>query len=395
MWRIVWFFLGLTQLSIEGASPEQVLRRYALARIAFRDCSKPEPFTLRLWVLRRDEARAQQLAAGCGCECRVLARGGFGQVFGGLRRRPVLLGLLATAVAAGIVVPKFVFFYTVEGNETVPTAQILRELDALGVGFGTYGPSIKPQTLKNQMLLRIPRLQWLTVQQSGMCARVVVRERLETEPVLDRRTPTNVVAARAGVITRVQAEAGSCLCAPGQAVTAGQLLVSAYTDFGYKVQLSAARAEVYARTLRTAVCVVPQTQQVKSAPTRTRTALSLLVGRRRIALFGEGETAQHCDRTEIRRFLTLPGGFSLPLGIAITRISEYDTREQALQADAVRQQLTRLVQADAQRQMVAGTIVGSRERVSEQDGCVRLEASLQCEEMIARMQPANLKEAIP
>ena len=87
----------------------------------------------------------------------------------------------------------------------MPSAQILRELQELGVGFGTYGPSIKPQELKNQMLLRIPKLQWLTVQQSGMCARVVVRERPDKEAVLDRKAPTDVIAARAGVLTRVEA----------------------------------------------------------------------------------------------------------------------------------------------------------------------------------------------
>ena len=67
------------------------------------------------------------------------------------------------------------------------------------------------------MLLRIPKLQWLTVQQSGMCARVVVRERPDKAPVLDRKVPTDVIASRAGVLTRVEAVAGNCLCAPGQA----------------------------------------------------------------------------------------------------------------------------------------------------------------------------------
>ena len=71
-------------------------------------------------------------------------------------------------MAGAFVIPKFVFFYEVVGNETVPEAQILRELQNLGVGFGTYGPSIRPQELKNRMLLQIPKLQWLTVQQSGM-----------------------------------------------------------------------------------------------------------------------------------------------------------------------------------------------------------------------------------
>ena len=234
MWRVIWFFLGVSRLSITGASPEWCMQRLAKARIAFHFCAKPDDFTAEIWILRRDEARAAQQIRMGGCDCAVLERSGFSAVFDGLWKRPVLLILLAAAITAAILVPKFVFFYEVEGNEAVPSAQILRELQELGVGFGTYGPSIKPQELKNQMLLRIPKLQWLTVQQSGMCARVVVRERPDKEPVLDRKAPTDVIAARAGVLTRVEAVAGNCLCVPGQAVASGELLVSAYTDFGFK-----------------------------------------------------------------------------------------------------------------------------------------------------------------
>ena len=159
MWRVIWFFLGVSRLSITGASPEWCMQRLAKARVAFHFGAKPDEFTAEVWVLRRDEARAAQLIRMGGCDCEVLEHGGFAAVFGGLGKRPVLLVLLAAAIAAAIVVPKFVFFYAVEGNETVPSAQILRELRELGVGFGTYGPSIKPQELKNQMLLRIPKLQ--------------------------------------------------------------------------------------------------------------------------------------------------------------------------------------------------------------------------------------------
>ena len=44
--------------------------------------------------------------------------------------------------------------------------------------------------------------------------------------------------------------------------------------------------------------------------------------------------------------------------------------------------------------MIAGTILASREHMTEENGGYCLHAALQCEEMIARMQPANLKEAI-
>ena len=394
MWRVIWFFLGVSRLSITGASPEWCMQRLAKARVAFHFGAKPDEFTAEVWVLQRDEARAAQLIRMGGCDCEVLEHGGFAAVFGGLGKRPVLLVLLAAAIAAAIVVPKFVFFYAVEGNETVPSAQILRELRELGVGFGTYGPSIKPQELKNQMLLRIPKLQWLTVQQSGMCARVVVRERPDKEPVLDRKSPTDVIASRAGVLTRVEAVAGNCLCAPGQAVAGGELLVSAYTDFGFKTQVTAARAEIYAETVRQAVCVLPETKTVKDSRTAARCAVSLLVGRRRISLFGAAMPERACEKETKIRYLTLPGGFSLPLGIAITRICEYDTREETLRAQNAEKQLLEQVQADAKRDMIAGTVRDCSVRTEQSGGCIRLYASLRCEEMIARMRPASLKEAI-
>ena len=56
--------------------------------------------------------------------------------------------------------------------------------------------------------------------------------------------------------------------------------------------------------------------------------------------------------------------------------------------------LLELVQADALRDMIAGTITGCSVRTERSGGCIRLHASLRCEEMIARMRPASLKEAI-
>ena len=125
-----------------------------------------------------------------------------------------------------------------------------------------------------------------------------------------------------------------------------------------------------------------------------RSAVSLLVGRRRIALFGGGIPEKPCEKETKTYWLTLPGGFSLPLGIAITGIYEYDTRDEILQEASVQQSLLGQIQTRAQRDMIAGTILDSRCRIQTADGCIRLRATLRCEEMIARMQPANLKEAI-
>ena len=40
MWRVIWFFLGVTRLQVTGASPEWCLQRLAKARVPFHFCGK-------------------------------------------------------------------------------------------------------------------------------------------------------------------------------------------------------------------------------------------------------------------------------------------------------------------------------------------------------------------
>lgn len=109
MWRVIWFFLGVTRLQVTGASPEWCLQRLAKARVPFHFCGKPDAFTAGIWILRRDEARVTRLVCAAGCECHVEERGGFPAIFGGLQRRLWLPVLLLAAAAAAVIVPKFVF----------------------------------------------------------------------------------------------------------------------------------------------------------------------------------------------------------------------------------------------------------------------------------------------
>ena len=241
------------------------------------------------------------------------------------------------------------------------------------------------------MLFRIPELQWLTVTQSGACATVVVRERPEAEPVDDRKTARNVVAARAGLVTRVSVLAGSSLCKPGDVVREGQLLVSAYADFGYKTQVSGALAEIYAKTWHRACTVLPETAERKQYTGTQSRCVSLVLGRKRWKLFGDsGFFTGNGDKMKITHTLTLPGGFSLPAAIEITTKTDYDTVEAQADAGAAQETMERLARERAQADMIAGTICSERYLLERRGGQLRLYSTLECEEMIARMVRAEL-----
>ncbi len=398
MWRLIWFLQGYVHAELRGASPEWALERLSNARVAFLRVQRIDDFTIALLILRKDVLKAEAAARKAMCELAVVREMGFGKTFGGLwRRRLFALGLVLCAAGA-FVFPKFVFFYDVVGNETVPDAEILRALHSLGVGFGTYGPDIQPQALKNKMLLLVPELQWFTVQQSGMCAHVVVRERPEKLAVEERRAPMNVVAAKDGVLTSVSSLEGNCLCAPGQAVTEGQVLISAYTDLEFTTRVSAALGEIYAETLTHKQVVCPDTALFKQPNGKTARRISLLVGEKRWNIFANGGNLEgKCDKITKTHMLTLPGGFEIPVGLEITELSGYDLVKKPLPEETAQALLIEQLERGVRQDMIAGEILDEALDLTRQNDRYELHASVRCEEMIARMVRASIlkEETIP
>ena len=398
MWRLIWFLQGYVHAELRGASPEWALERLSNARVAFLRVQRIDDFTIALLILRKDVLKAEAAARKAMCELAVVREMGFGKTFGGLwRRRLFALGLVLCAAGA-FVIPKFVFFYDVVGNETVPDAEILRALHSLGVGFGTYGPDIQPQALKNKMLLLVPELQWFTVQQSGMCAHVVVRERPEKLAVEERRAPMNVVAAKDGVLTSVSSLEGNCRCAPGQAVTEGQVLISAYTDLEFTTRVSAALGEIYAETLTHKQVVCPDTALFKQPNGKTARRISLLVGEKRWNIFANGGNLEgKCDKITKTYMLTLPGGFESPIGLEITEFSGYDLVKKPLPEETAQALLIEQLERGVRQDMIAGEILDEALDLTRQTDRYELHASVRCEEMIAKMVRASIlkEETIP
>ena len=75
----------------------------------------------------------------------------------------------------------------------------------------------------------------------GCVAVISVRERPEEAQVDRPGTVSAVTAAQDGIIERVTVTNGTALCRPGQAVRAGETLISGYTDCGRTIR--AGRAE--------------------------------------------------------------------------------------------------------------------------------------------------------
>ena len=85
-------------------------------------------------------------------------------------------------------------------------------------------------------------------------------------------------------------------------------------------------------------------------------------------------------------YITLPGGFQLPLALAVETYTFYETavsEEDPVEAETA---LSAFAQDYLTGRMVAGRILSARQYVSLEDGVYRLTGSYICHEMIGRVQ---------
>ena len=317
---------GQVRVRVECAFPERVLNLCGARNLAFWDLAWESETAFTCRISRQDLAVLRKAAEPLGCDLSVVRREGAPYFLARFRHRQALvIGLVGCALAL-FLGSFFVWDFQVEGNETVPTEEILRALERHGVGLGSFGLSLDGEDLRNHILLEIPELSWIAVNVSGCRAHVQVRERVMKPELLDEVTPANVVARRDGLVLRVRAMNGVAAVLPRTAVTAGQLLISGVEDTEtLGARMLAGMGSVQGRTWYTLTTKIPLTEREKRYTGREKRALTLTVGKRRVKFFSnssvEGKKYDKMTHNETGSFLGIP----LPVKLTAEVYRFYET----------------------------------------------------------------------
>lgn len=300
-------------------------------------------------------------------------------------RRPVLTAGFLMLFILSVCLPSRILWVRVEGNHNIPQHQILEAAESMGVSFGTSRREIRSEQVKNGVLSRIPELQWVGVNTAGSVATISVRER--TSPEDDRNGPScsQIIADRDGYILSGTVLRGTPLFQTGQAVSRGQVLISGYVDGGFCIRAVRAEGEIMAQTNREIKAVTPAQCLLRTGKQEGKQKISLLLGKKRINFWKDsGISDVTCDRMYKEYYITLPGGFALPVGLCLDTYTFRETLVTEQDLDTVHRQLQAFSRRYLQQQMITGTVRSSRETLVQKQGVFMLQGQYVCEEMIGR-----------
>ena len=367
-----------------------LLTAYTEAGIILHAVRILDELTAVVHVDRKDMRQFSDISEKYTAKIEVLRRSGIHWTAKHLLHRPVLLFGMIAILCISAIISRMVLTVEVTGNSQIADREILETAAAAGVRFGAWKSQIRSEKVKNQLMEMLPQLQWVGITTDGSVATVSVKERQEPAIKADQPQNYGIFAAKDGVIHSLQVTKGNALCSVGQAVTKGELLISAYTDCGLSLRATGAEGEIHALTMRKLKTVLPAIACNQGKITDEVFRYSLLIGKKRINFYKDsGICDTSCDKMYKEYYMELPGGFELPLGIAVERLTYHDTSS-VVTADKMLEALEQWSEDYLRRDMIAGQILSADISLEENEEVSGIVGTYQCLEMIGRLQQEEI-----
>lgn len=382
LWRSL---TGMIRVQITSASLSKTLSKINDLGIILQEVTYIDELTIEASINRYDYRCIKSYADRQGETIRVIKKYGVYWAVKRIIKRPLLLVGIGIYTVLALYLPTRVLFVQVEGNSTVETKMIIEKAEKCGIIFGASRREVRSERVKNALLGEIPELQWAGVNTYGCVAVISVKERSAVEKASQPQGISSIVAIRDGVISELVVAQGSALCKVGQAVKAGEVLVSGYTDCGIIVRATRAQGEIYAQTLRELTVVSPSVYRIRVSEIAQKEKYSVLIGKKLINLSQDSgiSTAECVKMIEIRK-LTLPGGFQLPIALVIERYVHSDCQDAEMREADIQIRMQEFSKEYLESQMVAGKVDNKAEVNAAKEGSYYLYGRYACHEMIGQ-----------
>lgn len=313
-----------------------------------------------------------------------------------LRKRYALLVGMLVCIIGVWTLSLFIWEIDVTGNETVPSAEILQALEEMGIGIGSFGPTVANEQISNEILQKITELSWITVNVSGSHANVLVRERIQAPEIVDEDIPTMIYAQKSGIIYKMNVYEGVRVCQVGDTVLAGDIIVSSIADsLSSGTRLVHAMADVYARTWYEMSVQMPLSMSEKNYTGRTRTKTAIIFAGKRINIyFNSGILWSDYDKITVENKIVLPTGNVLPITIVRETYSEYERTDATMDEETAEELLKERLLTQLEKSLSQGEITGMLFSTSVQDGVITVTLKAECIELISGMRELTDEELL-
>ena len=376
------FWEGRVDLEAKGPQIERFLECCFSQKIHLISPRRQEDGRLNFTVSPKEFFLLRPIAFKTGTRIRIIKKRGFFCAIRPFRKRLGLALGLVLFLSVIFYSSRFVWQVEVKGCQTVSYTQIREDLEKMGLFIGCRR-TLDVGKIENRYLMGNDKLSWMSINIKGTTAFVEVKEKGIPPVIEDLSTPTNIYAARDGVILAITDYGGVRQVQVGEPVMAGDLLVSGdWTDkYGVR-RLSHSIATVIASTKRETQITVPLSEQLRVQTGKKQKKFEIYWGKFKFPLYFKQKISYNEYDRSFKDYPLRIGNFAFPFGLRVVCLAEVEVQSvKRTEEEAKSLAMTRL--GFYERDRLSGVEIAERNIKEEvTDGAVCLLAEFSCREEI-------------
>lgn len=220
---------GTVTLHLTGPLLAELLDQLLKANIQIFNIRWVDKQKLELTISLKDFYAIRQYLRKTNTRMRIIHKGGFPFLLMRMQRRKAFVVGILFFITMIYVLSTLIWKVEVEGNERIPSQQILSFAANLGVYPGQWKPRLPDQEeFQNDLLEYFPQASWVGFRMEGTRAIITVVEKqdIDEKEKEGEKGPVDLVSRRDAVIYDIHVERGRPMVEVNDVVKKGDLLIS-------------------------------------------------------------------------------------------------------------------------------------------------------------------------
>lgn len=377
------FTKGILSITIKGVYLDRLLNICLKNNITLWDISRVNDYEITSNIHISSFKKLCKLGSNTKCKVHITSKKGVPFIVKRFSLRPALFIGVFLFIISLYFTNSFIWSISISGNESVSNAEILENLDSLNVKIGSKSSKIDEYSVKNDMLLSVPKLSFIAINVYGNELSVQVKERTIAPDIFNPSEPINIISDKNALIEEINVKSGIAVKQPGETVLAGEMIVSSIIPFETEgARYEHALADITARTWTDGTRVLPTNLPKKEYTGKKHTRYYICAfGNRFNLYFGTKPPFESYDKTHKYYKLQLNSSFTFPVYIASDTYIEYNLINSPLRLDDAKALMTEYAKRDLQKS-INGDIIKFDYTIYEKDNLIYLYYSAECLEKI-------------
>lgn len=226
MFLAFWYYLhGYVMIEVSGFSVERFVNMAAFRGVYLWDIC-PKGTVVSMKVSRTGCGELDECARKTGCRFEVIEERGLPSCIKQYQKRKILAaGVLFFAVGL-YALSSFIWVVRVEGNERISQEDILSACEEMGLKPGALKFHLDMEEITDALAENFMDISWVSVNIQGTKATIKLVETIPQPQLVDKETPSDVIANEDGVILDMAVEAGTPKVVIGDVAEKGDILIS-------------------------------------------------------------------------------------------------------------------------------------------------------------------------